>query len=386
MTRKSFDAEVEPDVMKWVISSSGYTVAELSKKLNSSENTIKGWLEGEKKPTIKELEYLAKCLKRPLAAFFLPKPPEDKILPKDYRMLPGKEGKFDPKTLLAIRTARRLQKISKELAENLDNELKQNIFSVNLTDNPKKIAESYRNIFQITEETQKKWKTPQDAFEMLREFIEKRNILVFQIPMPMEDARGFASSDDTPCVIVVNSKEVQIEARLFTLMHEFAHILLNKSGIDMPENSLLVNDVDKVEKWCNEFASEFLLPEKTAIEIFTKNKRALTATETLNALKKEYKVSKLMLLYNMRKLNYITDTQVKEVSERYKQIQKESEKTKKKSGGPAPDVRCLSEKGKKFVSLVSKNLGKNFITERDALDYLSIKSTQYNKILSKIGE
>ncbi|PKP56150.1 MAG: hypothetical protein CVT89_06740 [Candidatus Altiarchaeales archaeon HGW-Altiarchaeales-2] len=77
---------------------------------------------------------------------------------------------------------------------------------------------------------------------------------------------------------------------------------------------------------------------------------------------------------------------VDEVVGRYKPVQKESKKTKRKPGGPAPDVRCLSEKGKKFISLVSKNLDKNFITERDALDYLSIKSTQYNKILSKIRE
>ncbi len=383
-----FEVDVEHEVIKWLVDSSGYTTEKLSEQFGTGgENTIKEWIEGKKKPTEKQLEYLAKYLKRPLAAFFLPKPPEEKPRPKDYRMLPGKEGKFDPKTLLAIRTARRLQKISKELAENLDNEIKQNIFSADLTDNPKKIAERYRNIFQITDETQKNWKTPRDAFKMLRESIEKRNILVFQIPMPMEDARGFALSDDTPCVIVVNSKEDLIEARLFTLMHEFAHILLNKSGIDIPENSLFIrNNQNEVEKWCNEFASEFLLPEKTAMEIFTKNKRTLTASETLNTLKKRYKVSKFMLLYNMRKLSYITDIQVDEVVGRYKPVQKESKKTKRKPGGPAPDVRCLSEKGKKFISLVSKNLDKNFITERDALDYLSIKSTQYNKILSKIRE
>jgi len=53
------------------------------------------------------------------------------------------------------------------------------------------------------------------------------NILVFQFSMPIEDARGFALTDMNPNVIVVNSKD-SIEARLFSLMLEFGHILLGE--------------------------------------------------------------------------------------------------------------------------------------------------------------
>lgn len=467
MVKKSFNVEVEPEVVKWAIKSSGYTIEELSKKLNCSENTIEGWLEGRKQPTLRQVENLSKYLKRPLAVFFLSKPPEEKPLPKDYRLLPGKEGVFDTKTILAIRTARRLQEVSKELAENLHQEIKQDISSADLTDNPKKIAENYRNILQITERDQKKWKTPNEAFNALRELIESRNIIVFQIPMSVKDAGGFALPDDTPSVIVVNSKD-QIKRRIFTLMHEFGHILLKKPGIDMPENALFgTNNIDAVEKWCNEFAAAFLLPENVAKDIFDQNRMTLTETKTLDRLSTGYKLSKAMLLYNMWKLNYITSTQYKEVLGRpqkeknknylfswddipgndnrrlldylmkslkidwaknaeikkkengktiavtkgenslklklnekegkvlleivggktYKYIlKKENSKLNiyKTGGGLPPDIRCIREKGGKFISLVSANFENKFITNRDALDYLSIKSRYYDKILPKI--
>lgn len=377
MARKSFTVDVEPKVMKWAIRTSGYTIEELSKKLKTSDGIINAWLEGRKQPTLVQVKNLSKYLKRPIAVFFLPEPPEEKPLPKDYRMFPGREGIFDPKTILAIRNARRLQSVSRELAENLRIDLTPKISHANLTDNARKIGKNYRILFQITESVQRKWRDFYEAFNVLREVIESRNVLVFQTPMPLDDVGGFTLSDDIPLVIVVNSTD-QIQRRIFTLMHEFAHIILKKEGIDIPEYTLhRTTNVDDVEKWCNEFASEFLLPENVAKNIFNQNRGVLTETETLNRLSRRYKVSKGMLLYYMRRLSYITDEKYKEIIERPK-------RERGGEGGPSPDRRCVSEKGPKFISLVSANVNNRFITLSDALDYLTIKSKHYEKILSTI--
>ena len=307
--RKSFEVEINPQVIKWVISTSGWSIKELSQKSIASENIIKKWIEGKKYPTFKQLEKLAKYLKRPVAVFLLPNPPKEKPLPIDHRTLPGnRKNKFDKKTILAIRTARRLQRISKELERNLNHDIEPKISSFNLSENPEEIANVYRDKFQITEEVQKNWNSAYEAFNTLRELIENLNILVFQLPMPMEDARGFALTDDIPSVIVVNSKD-KIEARIFTLMHEFGHVLLDESGIDMPEYSLFISTTDKIEKWCNDFASAFLLPTPVARRLFEQYRDSLITRDTLNKLSADYKVSKGMLLYNMKKLNYISKTQ-----------------------------------------------------------------------------
>ncbi len=96
-----------------------------------------------------------------------------------------------------------------------------------------------------------------------------------------------------------------------------------------------------------------------------------------------YKVSKAMLLLNMLKLKYISKEVYDDKLSQYKAeiLPKKSKATK--GGGVAPDVKCLSEVGNKFVSLVANNYDKNYITYTDALSYLSIKSKSFNKVLSK---
>ena len=377
MPRKTLSIEVKPEILKWVIDSAGWKEEDISKKLKVSQIVFGSWLKGESNPTLKQLEDLAKIVKRPLAVFFLPEAPKEKPLPKDYRMLPEKAGKFDKKTILSIRRARRLQKISKELSENLNANLNKLVSAVKQSEDAKKIAEKYRKEFKFDETRQRKFKTPYEVFNFLRDTIEDKNIIVFQISMPIEDARGFTLVDDSPAVIVVNSKD-QIEARIFTLMHEFGHVLLNESGVSMPENSLFIKNVENVEKWCNDFSSAFLLPEALAKSEFSQNK-------DVGKLSRAYKVSKAMLFYNMYRLNFISKQQYDAFIDKYQsEILKPKEKSEKKGGfRPTADKQCLSERGQKFVSLVVNNVDKGFITHSDALGYLSIKSKNLDKVMSK---
>lgn len=377
MPRKTLSIKVNPEILKWVIDSAGWKEKDISKKLKVSQNVFDGWLKGELNPTLKQLEDLAKIVKRPLAVFFLPEAPKEKPLPKDYRMLPEKTGEFDKKTILAIRRARRLQKISKELSENINANLNKLVSTVKQSEDSKKIAEKYREEFKFYADKQKKFKTPYEVFNFLRDTIEDKNIIIFQISMPIEDARGFTLVDDSPAIIVVNSRD-QIEARIFTLMHEFGHALLNESGVSMPENSLFVKDIESVEKWCNDFSSAFLLPETLAKLEFSQNK-------DVAKLSRAYKVSKAMLFYNMHKLNFITKEQYNAFIDKYKpEISKQKEKAEKKGGfRPTADKQCLSERGQKFVSLVVNNVDKGFITHSDALGYLSIKAKNLDKVMSK---
>lgn len=366
--------------MNWAIKSSGWAVENLAKRIKLTEGTIYGWIEGSINPNLRQLEILSGIIKRPLAAFLLPAPPAEKPLPKDYRMLPEKEGKFDKKTVFAIRRARRLQNISKELLENLNATMVSTIPKFPISNSPIELADKYRIEFKLTIEQQAKLKTPYELFNLLRDIIEDKNILVFQISMPVEDARGFAIVDDTPAIIVVNSKD-QIEARIFSLMHEFGHILLKESGISLPENALIVKSPEPVEKWCNEFASAFLLPKSVAKSIFDENKKSLTETKILDKLSRKYKLSKAMLLYNMLKLEYISYLEYEKTLERYKPKPIESKKSK--VFAPSADKKCLSEKGQKFVSLVINNMEKGLITHSEALGYLSLKSRNLEKVANK---
>ena len=381
MPRKQILVDVEPSVLNWLVESSGWTKEEIAKRLNSSPQTIEKFLSGEKKPTYRQLEELSNIFKRPVASFLLSKPLTEKPKPKDYRMLPSKVNQFDKKTILVMRKARKLQELSKELSINVAYETKSKVQKVKTSDDCEIIAHKYRKLFGLTEEKQRKFKTPYQLFNYLRDVLEEENIFLFQFSMPVEDARGFVFVDETPNIIVVNTKDT-IEARVFSLMHEFAHILLGESVIDLPDATSTYKD--NVEKWCNEFASAFLLPKEIAKGRFDENISVLTQKATLKTLSNRYKVSKAMLLLNMLKLKYIQKSDYEAILGHYKvEIKPKKEKDGKKGGGIPSEVRCLSEVGNKFVSLVANNYDKNYITYTDALSYLSIKSKSFDKVLSK---
>ena len=131
---------VELSVLKWLIESSGWTREEIAKRLKTSPENIEKIESGGKKPLFRQLEELSIIFKRPVASFLLSKPLTEKPKPKDYRMLLDKTNKFDKKTILVMRHARRLQELSKELSKNIEYETKSKLEKTKLTDNPETAA------------------------------------------------------------------------------------------------------------------------------------------------------------------------------------------------------------------------------------------------------
>jgi hypothetical protein len=83
----------------------------------------------------------------------------------------------------------------------------------------------------------------------------------------------------------------------------------------------------------------------------------------------------------MFKLQYISQKEYNAVQKRYKFDKVKGPST---GFGVSADKRCIREKGQKFVSLVVNNFEQRLITRSDALDYLSIKSKNLEKILSRV--
>lgn len=377
---RSLKVEVKPKVFKWLRESSGWTKEEVARRLKTSIDVVEAIEKGKRDPSLRQLKELSNAYKRPLATFLLSEPLKEAPMPKDYRMLPGRKDVFDRRTILAIRKARGLQDVGAELLINFNDSAKPKIKRLKTSDTPEAIALKYRETFDISVETQRKFKTPRELFNHLRDSFEERNILVFQFSMPVEDARGFVLTDNNPNVIVVNSAD-SIKARIFSLMHEFGHVLLGETAIDLPDVSHAPDH--KVEKWCNAFASEFLLPKELAKDIFS-SEEALIDTSTLNRLSNRYKVSKGMLSYQMLKLKFISNDTYEEILDRYKIRELEPKPDEEKKGGGIPaDIRCLSEIGGKFVSMVAENYDRNYITYTDALNYLSIRSKIFDTVLAK---
>ena len=86
-----------------------------------------------------------------------------------------------------------------------------------------------RDFLKVTVDLQSQWQDK--AFQCWRRQIEQAGILAFEMTeVPVEEARGFSIGIKPMPVAVVNIKD-SLRARVFTLLHETVHILLESGGI-----------------------------------------------------------------------------------------------------------------------------------------------------------
>ena len=379
MLRYDKQIPVNPEVFRWLRESSGWTYGDISDKLEVSVNQVEDWEKGKKSPTIDNLKVLAKEYKRPLAAFLLSNPGEKQTLPTDYRKLPDGSYSLSKKSLFAIRKARNMQTESSELMENLHQSVEPDVEFVSLKDDPELVSSNEREKMNITLEVQRKWRSPYDAFNSLREIIEHQNILVFQLSADLDDFRGFTLMDTRPFAIVVNSSDI-IQARLFSLLHEYAHILLNKPAMCIPHEGEIgiagKGERERTEAWCNRFAASFLLPTNVIEADFS-----TFGMENYGKIAGRYKVSLSTTLTRLVSLGLISQKEYRFEINKLQAAESNGEDESKNGGmGETSATKARREKGDSFVSLVLENSQAGYITSSEALNYLDVKTRHMKEL------
>ncbi len=128
--------------------------------------------------------------------------------------------------------------------------------SYNVTNSPKKVAEEIRKVLYPNFTTDRK------AFlkSLIGKFAEN-NIIVFEFietwnKKEKANINGFYLSPN----VIVLKRQKSYRRETFTLIHELGHYLLNVEEIDEKIGDDFSNyeSLDKIEKWCNDFAYYFL--------------------------------------------------------------------------------------------------------------------------------
>ena len=374
-------------MFRWLCISSGWTPAEIALRITEPVDRIQMWCEGTESPslTINNLEKLSDAFKRPLTAFLLPSPPEDEILPKDFRKIPDPTGSFSKDTLRMIRKARRELELWRELAENIGESVPVTLPRYSLYDNPENIARIERERLNVSHVLT--WKDTYTAYRYWRELLSSLHILVLQLKMPIEEARGFSITLADSAAVIVNGRDTP-HARIFTLFHEYAHLLLDESAVcDNQSDSSSNPHIRLVESWCNTFAGAFLLP-KEELENHHKIESFLQSGDYVNAaaaISSHFRVSKDAALIRLRVLNLISEEELCKSRSFFQGIsvnfnEKETLTAHEKKIVIDPVAQCVSEKGPQFISLVFKNENAGLITYRDVIDYLDLKSKHIDKL------
>ena len=248
---------INPTIIQWARERSGYTLQEVAKSLNRDVATISNWESGAAAPTYVQLEKLADKYKRPVAMFFFPEPPEEPDFVGQLALRSSEIEQLDPGIRILLRQARARQLSLMELNMGV-NPAETKIFRdlhSQLGDSPTELAQQTRAYLDISVDTQAGWNSAKEALGNWRESVEEKGIFVFKAAFQNDFVDGFCLVHEQFPVIYLNNSRSSVR-QIFSLFHELAHLLLGKNGITRGINPV----GEQIEVFCNQFASEFLMP------------------------------------------------------------------------------------------------------------------------------
>ncbi|UOE44154.1 ImmA/IrrE family metallo-endopeptidase [Agromyces larvae] len=303
----SVGVPVAPDVLHWAARRSGRDDSEFERKFPAWHQ----WLVGEKAPTIKQVEQVARYSHVPFGVFFLTEPPTVELPIPDFRLgIHGKAALPSQELLDVIEACQLRQAWYRDFA--LANEFGPARVTrlgpeLDVTEAALAIADD----LQFGVDARKRITRTEARNHLRHAFEDLGGIAVFTSmvgndnsrPLKREEFRGFTLADDVAPLVFVNTSDDTLSGQLFTFLHEYAHAARGQSGVS-DEDQLDRGTVpaDGIEQWCNAVAAEVLVP---AADLRAEFRPAAPLRGELDRLAARYHASTLTVLIKLRDVGLI---------------------------------------------------------------------------------
>lgn len=365
---------INPSRLEWCLNNVQIDINQLSAELKIAQKTLEQAMESKEVFSVNQLEKIANYFKRNLLFFLESAPPhEEEIYSLQFRTINNQKPIHSPKLRGFVEQVEKQRQVYLELLEDLGETIN-NVWypdDLNLNEDIKNISANMRSWLGLA---------VSDDFSDIRDAVEQKGIMVivsngyngkWQIDKK-NPVRGFSLYYDVLPIIVIK-KQTSLGAQTFTLMHEFAHLLLHReSSMDNDED--FYNYQGK-EKEANEFAGNLLIPDNFLNQIDTEQLLRLEAEEYdsfLTDYRKLWSVSNRAILVRLLINEKISQEHYQSYVS-YQEEQLKSEANQVRSGSIPRTYRHrepMNIFGKPFVYTVFDSLHNKKITLAKASTYL----------------
>lgn len=257
---------INPSVLKWARERLGLSledVERLSEKLGKFYTPIRAeqlrqWERGASAPDLEHLEALSEVYVCPAGYFFLPEPPQES-LPLSFRGLsPEKAGKLSPLSQQTLRRFLLLVEWTVSLIEDQRIEWETRIQPQKPSDVDVLVRQEKRRL-GYTPARRASFADADEAFLWWRKKIEGQGVFCFQMKLEPGEIRGASAwlKARYPFILVNHQDVEAATGRIFTLLHEYAHLITAKDGLVCDFRGM---DPRKgPEPFANRFAARMLL-------------------------------------------------------------------------------------------------------------------------------
>jgi Zn-dependent peptidase ImmA (M78 family) len=381
---KVTEVPVTPEVLDWAIAESGYTVREVADAAGVDLADLNAWLKGKARPGVTAVRSLAQTLRRPVAAFLLPRPPAGDRPEVRFRHMPGAPSReLTPDERRYLRKAARLQRMIAWLADEM-HERAARLPRASLDDDAQTIASAFRDRLGITVTTQLEWPSASAAFDAWRAAVEDLGVVVFLFQLGAENCRGFSLWDDRAPVIAINTAWND-EARTFTLFHELGHLVTRTNSACTAAPPQAVSGAwDPAERWCERFAAAVLVPE-SALRRLLRDRRGATVTKvtdvaTVRWLAGKFRASLRAVTLRLIELGLAN-------WDLYRELPATGDAKRGGGGGKGRDRQEIQEDqlGGRTIELFRRAVEADVVSRSQALTYLDVPDVALDSLGSRRG-
>ena len=381
-----------PEVFRWARESAGLEPEGAARAIGIAVASLKAIEVGEKEPSRTMLSNMARVYRRSLLTLYLSAPPKKGDRGEDFRTVaPERSVDAEADVDALVRDLRaRQQLVRAVLEDDEDARPLEFIGSATMEAGVSALREAIEQLLGVAHTEYRAQKDVEGAFNLLRERAERAGAFVLLVgnlgshhtTIPVDAFRGFAIADPLAPFIVINDGDARA-AWSFTLVHELAHLFLGATGVSgggMSEK--------KIERFCNEVASEFLLPIE---DVETINLAGLNMDAQIDLIAQHadrWRVSRQMIAYGLYKAGRVsldawkalsTAIRARWIVERLRE--KEIAKIKKTSG-PSYYVVRRHRLGSAMLDFARRSVNAGTLSPARAAKALGVKPRSVYPLLS----
>jgi Zn-dependent peptidase ImmA (M78 family) len=355
-------------VLRWAREDAGFPPEAAANAVDVEVSRLEGWEAGGAIP-ISKLTKLARTYRRPFAFFLLREPPAPRDHIPDFR---AHKGEMSPVLIRHQREALQRRSVFVELSEGLGLPLKDWAFQIAKNDQPEEAGVRLRSFLGIA--PAQRWPSAAKARKAWQAAIEERGALVFHGSSmgDVESFRGLSIAQSTVPLIVLNGADAE-HGRIFTLLHEAAHLSRRSGGVcdlsNAPEETL-----------CNAIAACALMPrdEFMKVQAVTKHPKGQTwEREEIAEISARFRVSGEAVVRRLVVLGLAKDREYVEWHNHYAQDVKDK---KPEGGGGNPIATFRRNMGPTFLRVLSGAVGEGLTTLHSASQATGVSASTFLKM------
>lgn len=382
------NVNVSKETLGWIIANINFDA--LSSQI---AGRLMSWYSGEKVPTFNQIEEASRATGIPLGYFFLNTPPKEDRTLLEYRTVDSLELEKPSRNLLdTIHDMEQIQEWAK-------NQMVADGFSeLEFVGSMAEVNEVGVFVTQIRRvlDLQRDWftssKTSADSFRFLRSKISDSGVIVMMNgivgnnthrPLEINEFRAFAIADEYAPLIFINSND-SINGKVFSLLHEFAHILIGKNNFFNDRYSAH-GCVNQIETICNAAAAEILVPSDLFVEKWNEVISENDVKTTISTLAKYFKCGITVIARKALDHGYITSQEYTQISQLAVYLYNEQRKKAKENPGGDYYRTAASRIDQRFFRMLAGSVAEGKTLYSDAFRLTNTNRATFRELAQQAG-